>query len=348
MSDVFISYKREDELRVFRLVQALQKQGLPLWWDRGLPGGEQWRVNIEAALTQAQCAVVIWTRASVGPEGAFVKDEAGRAARRNILVPVLLDKVDPPLGFGELQAVDLTRWRGSTRDPFFQDLVAAIRAKMEGRAVPAPQEPMKRLQRRLAAGGLVTALTVVGAAFANNSLNLQNSACGVAGAQSWISDTCGWLGLGARPTREERMAWERLPPGDCTALRQHAKQFPKGAYASTATAMYNAPTVTGSESWIAATFPLRLLVSRDVDASPTEVAASEAAIDRGRKKAEMMCRDGADTKLVRFRSAEVDAQEWLCDEVRGGHVCGFEGRALCAVDEVHRTEQETCHASAAR
>jgi len=191
-------------------------------------------------------------------------------------------------------------------------------------------------------------LTVAGAAFANNSLNLQNAACDVAGAQSWISDTCGWLGLGARPTREERMAWERLPPGDCTALRQHAKQFPKGAYASTATAMYNAPTVTGSESWIAATFPLRLLVSRDVDASPTEVAARAAAIDRGRKKAEMMCRDGADTKLVRFRSAEVDAQEWKCDEVRGGHVCGFEGRALCAVDEVSKTEQETCHASAAR
>ena len=70
--------------------------------------------------------MVVWTRASTGAGGGFVKDEAARAARRRILVPVTLDKVEPPLGFGELQAIDLTRWRGSTRDPFLQDLVAAI------------------------------------------------------------------------------------------------------------------------------------------------------------------------------------------------------------------------------
>lgn len=38
MTDVFISYKREDEARVGRLVQALEKAGLKLWWDRDLPG----------------------------------------------------------------------------------------------------------------------------------------------------------------------------------------------------------------------------------------------------------------------------------------------------------------------
>ena len=106
MTDVFVSYKRDDEVRVGRLVKALQKQGLSIWWDRELPGGEQWRAKLEAALAQAKCAVVVWTRASTGADGGFVKDEAARAARRQILVPVTLDKVEPPLGFGELQAVD--------------------------------------------------------------------------------------------------------------------------------------------------------------------------------------------------------------------------------------------------
>lgn len=49
MTDIFLSYKREDEARVARLVQALEGAGLSLWWDRGLPGSEEWRANIETA-----------------------------------------------------------------------------------------------------------------------------------------------------------------------------------------------------------------------------------------------------------------------------------------------------------
>lgn len=179
MTDVLVSYKREDEVRVGRLVQALQKEGLSIWWDRGLPGGEEWRANIEAALAQARCAVVVWTRTSTGTEGGFVKEEAARAARRQILVPVLLDKVEPPLGFGELQAIDLTRWRGSARHPFLQDLVAAIRAKMEHRPAPPALAPMKRLRRWLTVASAVSALGAIAGAFATHMLNLQDRTCGM-------------------------------------------------------------------------------------------------------------------------------------------------------------------------
>ena len=113
MSDVFISYKREDEVRVGRLARALEKAGLDIWWDRGLPGGESWRTNIVNALDAARCVVVVWSHGSVGIEGAFVRDEATRAMSRGILVPVMIDRVAPPLGFGELQAIDLTHWRGA-------------------------------------------------------------------------------------------------------------------------------------------------------------------------------------------------------------------------------------------
>ena len=116
MSDVFVSYKREDEVRVGRLVRALQDEGLEVWWDRALPGGEPFRAGITKALEQAKCAVVVWTHASTGPKGQFVWDEAGRALGTNRLVPAALDKVPPPLGFGEIQAVDLTRWRGKRND----------------------------------------------------------------------------------------------------------------------------------------------------------------------------------------------------------------------------------------
>jgi TIR domain len=69
MNEVFVSYKREDEPRVARLVRALEGARFSVWWDRGLPGGESWRAQIEAALDAAKCVVVVWSRDSVGPAG---------------------------------------------------------------------------------------------------------------------------------------------------------------------------------------------------------------------------------------------------------------------------------------
>ena len=43
MSDVFLSYKSEDAARVAPVVCALQSAGLNVWWDRHLPGGENWQ-----------------------------------------------------------------------------------------------------------------------------------------------------------------------------------------------------------------------------------------------------------------------------------------------------------------
>ena len=117
VTQVFVLYKRDDEQRVAVLVRALEREGLSVWWDRGIPGGESWRLGIQAALEEANCVIVVWSHHSVGPSGDFVRDEAARAKRRGILVPVRVDDVDVPLGFGEVQSIDLTRWKGRRRDP---------------------------------------------------------------------------------------------------------------------------------------------------------------------------------------------------------------------------------------
>src|SRR3954469_17397423 len=99
MSHVFVSYKREDEVRAGRLARALEAEGLTVWWDRGLPGGESWHRNIEEKLTTAGCVVVVWSSHSAGAEGGYVREEARRGLARNILVPVLIDKLEHlPLG----------------------------------------------------------------------------------------------------------------------------------------------------------------------------------------------------------------------------------------------------------
>lgn len=167
MTDIFISYKREDEVRVSRLAAVWQDAGYAVWWDRHLVGGESWRTQIQAALDAAKCVMVIWTHDSTGASGDFVHDEASQAKRRGILIPVRFDNIDPPLGFGEIQTLDLIDWNGDAHDPFFEDLCAAISAKMEGRFAPptkAPSERLKQLwRRRLAWSSVVTIICVGGA-----------------------------------------------------------------------------------------------------------------------------------------------------------------------------------------
>jgi hypothetical protein len=82
MSHAFVSCKSEDMERVARLANALERCGLDVWWDRYLRGGENWHAQIQTALETAKCVVVVWTRASVGPAGDFVRDEARAGKQR--------------------------------------------------------------------------------------------------------------------------------------------------------------------------------------------------------------------------------------------------------------------------
>ena len=46
MSEIFVSYKAEDRARVRPLVDALQADGLSLWWDAHIDGGDEWRESL--------------------------------------------------------------------------------------------------------------------------------------------------------------------------------------------------------------------------------------------------------------------------------------------------------------
>lgn len=340
MSGLFISYKREDEARVGQLVRALERRGLPAWWDRGLAGGESWRQQIQGALDAAKCVVVVWTHESVGPGGDFVRDEAAHAKRRGVLVPVILDNVALPLGFGELQAIDLTRWNGNPRDLFFQDLCAAVTAKLDGHSAPPAKGPMKRLQRRLAYTSLASAIAFGGAAFGVNAFRVPR-VCATPLLQPQISDTCGALGLGHRPTAAERIAWEGRTLGSCPGLRAHVERFPEGAYRDIAADMVALRKVSQTEAWIPARRNFDLFVGQE-DVSSTSAGAQAAALARGRAAAERLCRGFAATTSFRLISATAAPESWQCTRVNGGVTCAFAGDALCDVEERRMQENETC------
>ncbi|MBK9946404.1 MAG: cadherin-like beta sandwich domain-containing protein [Nitrospira sp.] len=129
MSDIFISYAREDKPRVKSLAHALEKKGWSVWWDVRIPAGQSYEEVIEKALKTAKSVVVVWTENSV--KSQFVKNEAKRGLRRNVLIPaMLLEEVEIPLEFEHLQAAHLMDWRPGQEHPdfdqFIDDLIGII------------------------------------------------------------------------------------------------------------------------------------------------------------------------------------------------------------------------------
>jgi hypothetical protein len=124
MSDIFISYSSEERNRVLPLVNALGKTGWSVFWDRTIPAGKTWRQVIGAEIRTCRSVLVVWTQNSVTSE--WVLEEAETGKRRGILIPVLLDDVEPPFGFGNIQAANLTAWNGDNSSPSFTHLVADI------------------------------------------------------------------------------------------------------------------------------------------------------------------------------------------------------------------------------
>jgi serine/threonine-protein kinase len=167
-ADIFVSYKAEDRGRVKPLVTALEAEGFSVWWDAHIGGGTNWHQDIEQHLKSAKCVLVAWTSGSVGHEGHFVRDEARRAQRRGVYLPVCLDAVDPPLGFGEIQALSLQGWKGSRSDRRFRAVADAVRERLTGSQVEsarASHDQPKMSRRTVLAGGAgAAAAAVVGVA----------------------------------------------------------------------------------------------------------------------------------------------------------------------------------------
>lgn len=112
MADIFLSYTQEDLSRVRPVIEALEQQGLSVWWDRKIAPGKAYPQVIKEELKAANVVVVVWSETSV--ESEWVQIEATQGKRRGILVPLMIDAIeyDIPLEFSLMEAADLTDWDG--------------------------------------------------------------------------------------------------------------------------------------------------------------------------------------------------------------------------------------------
>jgi len=100
-NDIFISYARKDKSSAINLALALKKNGWSVWWDNEILAGKTFRKTIERQLKNSKCVIVLWSNNSINSD--FVNDEADFGKNMNILIPVLIEDCEIPLGFRQIQ-----------------------------------------------------------------------------------------------------------------------------------------------------------------------------------------------------------------------------------------------------
>jgi adenylate cyclase len=134
MSDVFLSYARQDADTARRFADAFEESGFSVWWDDALRSGENFDETIERALREAKAVVVLWSPSSV--VSRWVRAEATQADRNRMLLPVMIETCQRPIIFELTHTADFTQWRGSREDRIWQGLVADVRRLIDAQAAP--------------------------------------------------------------------------------------------------------------------------------------------------------------------------------------------------------------------
>jgi TIR domain len=142
MSDIFISYAREDPNKAKALAELFQQQSWSVWWDRNIPPGRSFDEVIEEALGAAKCVVVLWSKNAASSD--WVKGEAGEGLQRKILVPVRIDSANVLLEFRRLQTVEFSNWKGDARHPELNGLLEAVAANIKS----VVQRPISERRQR--------------------------------------------------------------------------------------------------------------------------------------------------------------------------------------------------------
>ena len=132
--DVFLSYARDDQLVARKFAEALEREGLAVWWDVALRSGDAYDETMEQALKAAKAVVVLWSKASV--QSRWVRSEATLADRNKTLVPCMIEPCERPIMFELTQTAELAHWQGEAADRAWMTFLADVR-RLVGREAPA-------------------------------------------------------------------------------------------------------------------------------------------------------------------------------------------------------------------
>ncbi len=131
MTDVFISYKREERGRCVAIYNALVDLKLSVWFDAHIEPGTDFDREIEREVRSASAVLVLWS--ALAADSDWIRAEARTGRQNERLVAARLDDCLPPLEFASVQAVDLFDTRDFQSSEGWRQIVARI-----GRLVGRP------------------------------------------------------------------------------------------------------------------------------------------------------------------------------------------------------------------
>ena len=92
--DIFISYRRSDQAIARALVADLEKQGLSVWWDQHIEGGDDWRDAIVAGLESATALVILFSE-DCNASKQLRKELAIADTLNKPIIPILIEDTQP-------------------------------------------------------------------------------------------------------------------------------------------------------------------------------------------------------------------------------------------------------------
>lgn len=127
LADICLIYARPDE-HVVQVLHDILSQRYSVWWDQDIHAGD-YRDEIERQLKRAGCVIPVWSQASRA--SLNVRDEANYATKCHVpLLPVMIEHVDIPIGFGGLHTVDLIGWTGDPADERIRHVLRNIESTL--------------------------------------------------------------------------------------------------------------------------------------------------------------------------------------------------------------------------
>lgn len=131
MTDVFISYKREERARCVAIYNALVDLKLSVWFDGRIEPGTDFDREIEREVRGAGAVLVLWSE--LAADSDWIRAEARTGRQKDRLVAIRLDDCLPPLEFASVQAIDLFDHRDFQTGEGWRQVVGRI-----GRLVGRP------------------------------------------------------------------------------------------------------------------------------------------------------------------------------------------------------------------
>lgn len=139
MSDVFISYSRDNQEVVRRIAEGVKALGYDVWWDDQLPPHLAYGDVIQQKVGGAKAAIVVWSANAAASE--WVRAEADMARNQRKLIQTTIDGAEPPMPFNQLHYVSLADWNGEADHPGWTKVRESLTALAGAPAGEAPTVP---------------------------------------------------------------------------------------------------------------------------------------------------------------------------------------------------------------